>query len=56
MRLADANALLDPDREARIQLFPDRVGEGLLKHCHEEMSYLALFLPGLYSRETARAT
>jgi hypothetical protein len=24
---------LAPDRETRLQVFPDRVGEGLLKHC-----------------------
>jgi hypothetical protein len=46
---------LDPqdgslDRETRIQLFPDRVGEGLLKHCHEEMTYLAGFLPSLFAK------
>jgi hypothetical protein len=41
------------DREARIQLFPDRAGEGLQRHCHEEMTYLAGFLPELHGRETA---
>jgi hypothetical protein len=40
-----------PDREAGMQLFPDRMGEALLKH-HEEMSYLAGFLPALYAHET----
>ena len=40
-----------PDREARMRLFPDRTGEGLLKHCHEEMTYLAGFLPELYAKE-----
>ncbi len=40
-----------PDRETLVQLVPDRLGEGLLKHSHEEMSYLAGFLPGLYARE-----
>ena len=40
---------LAPDRQARIDMFPDSTGEGLLKHCHEEMSYLAGFLPELYS-------
>jgi len=44
---------LAPTREARIGLFPDRAGEGLLRHCHEEMSYLAGFLPDLYAREVA---
>lgn len=41
-----------PDREARTRLFPDALGAGLLKHCHEEMSYLAGFLPELHARET----
>jgi hypothetical protein len=46
---------LDPqdeslDRDIRIQLFPNRVGEGLLKHCHEEMTYLSGFLPDLYAK------
>jgi hypothetical protein len=45
---------LAPDREARIALFPDRFGEALLRHCHEEMTYLAGFLPELHARETAR--
>jgi hypothetical protein len=39
------------DREQRILLFPDRVGEALLRHCHEEMTYLAGFLPGLHAKE-----
>lgn len=47
---------LDPpdlasDREARLALLPDRLGEGLQVHCHEEMTYLAGFLPGLYAKE-----
>jgi hypothetical protein len=46
---------LAPDRAARISLFPDRMGAGLLKHCHEEMSYLAAFLPRLYAKETGEA-
>jgi hypothetical protein len=41
---------LAPDAKSRANLFPDSVGEGLLKHCHEEMSYLAGFLPELYSQ------
>jgi hypothetical protein len=41
-------------REARTQLFPDRVGAGLHKHCNEEMAYLAQLLPDLYARETRR--
>ena len=40
-----------PDAASRTKLFPDSVGEGLLKHCHEEMSYLAGFLPDLHARE-----
>ena len=48
-------AELAPDREARIALFPDRAGMGLLRHCHEEMSYLAGFLPELFARETGSA-
>ena len=39
-----------PDRDSRVQLFPDRVGKGLLQHCHEEMTYLAGFLPELYAK------
>jgi len=41
-----------PTPEARRQLFPDRIGAGLHRHCNEEMAYLAAFLPGLYARET----
>jgi len=41
---------LAPDAEARKNLFPDSAGGALLKHCHEEMSYLAGFLPELYSQ------
>jgi hypothetical protein len=40
-----------PDRESRMKLFPDALGAGLLAHCHEEMGYLAGFLPGLYEKE-----
>ncbi len=43
---------LAPDRQARIDMFPDSTGEGLLKHCHEEMSYLAGFLPKLHSENS----
>ncbi|MFP6600829.1 MAG: hypothetical protein VB852_10420 [Deltaproteobacteria bacterium] len=43
---------LIPDRQARIDMFPDSAGEGLLKHCHEEMSYLAGFLPKLHSENS----
>lgn len=41
------------DAETRTRLFPDRVGAALQQHCHEEMSYLAGFLPDLYARETS---
>jgi len=47
---------LAPDPHSRTQLFPDSVGVGLLRHCHEEMSYLAGFLPELHSRHTQPAT
>jgi len=43
---------LAPDRATRETLIPDAAGAGLQKHCHEEMSYLAGFLPTLYARET----
>jgi hypothetical protein len=43
------------DRDTHIELFLDRVEEGLLKHCHKEMSYLAGFLPGLYARESGHS-
>ena len=42
---------LADDAAARTALFPDRVGSALQQHCHEEMSYLAGFLPGLHARE-----
>lgn len=45
---------LAPTPEARAALFPDAAGQGLLRHCHEEMSYLAGFLPELYAKETGR--
>jgi hypothetical protein len=35
-------------------MFPDRVGQGLLRHCHEEMTYLAGFLPELHAKESTR--
>ena len=44
---------LAPNREAKIELFPDEVGLALLTHCIEEMRILAAFLPDLYKRETA---
>jgi hypothetical protein len=34
------------------ELIPDVVGWGLLKHCNEEMGFLAGFLPDLYRAET----
>ena len=40
-------------RQERLERVPDRLGWGLLKHCHEEMSYLAAFLPDLYAKEGA---
>jgi hypothetical protein len=46
-------AAVAPDRETRMKLFPDRAGEGLLKHCHEEMSYLAGFLPALHAKHAS---
>lgn len=45
-------AEIAPNRDARVALFSDAMGAGLLRHCHEEMSYLAGFLPKLYARET----
>jgi len=39
------------DRDARLQLFPDSLGASLLKHCHEEMTYLAGFLPELFAEQ-----
>ena len=44
------------DAAARAQAFPDAAGEGLLRHCHEEMSYLAGFLPGLYAKHAGRSS
>ena len=41
-------------REARIALLPDRAGAGLLRHCQEEMGYLAAFLPRLHTQDTGR--
>ena len=46
---------LATDRETRKQLFPDRYGGALMKHCHEEMTYLAGFLPELHAQETSRS-
>ena len=38
--------------QLRAELFTDRLGAGLHKHCNEEMGYLAAFLPALHARET----
>jgi hypothetical protein len=43
-------------REQRIERMPDHLARGLLKHCHEEMSYLAAFLPELYAQERRAQT
>lgn len=43
-----------PTREKRIELISDTVGQGLLRHCIEEMRILATFLPDLYKRETGK--
>jgi hypothetical protein len=43
-----------PNREARMELFPDEMGKALLQHCIEEMRNLATFLPDLYARETGK--
>ena len=43
-----------PGREGRLALFPDTVGSALLKHCHEEITYLAALLPELYAKETGQ--
>ncbi|HYC54375.1 MAG TPA: hypothetical protein VEL28_05505 [Candidatus Binatia bacterium] len=50
--LGDFDPEMPVDYSTLEQVFSDRMGEGLLKHCHEEMTYLAGFLPGLYARET----
>lgn len=43
---------LAPNREVRIEMFPDEMGQAVLEHCIEEMRILATFLPDLYKRET----
>ncbi|MCW3465091.1 DAPG hydrolase family protein [Chitinophaga nivalis] len=40
------------DYDTRVAVYPDEIGYGLQKHCHEEMSNLGIFLPALYERET----
>lgn len=45
---------LENNFETRTRIYPDEVGAGLLKHCHEEMSNLGIFLPELYERETGK--
>ncbi|NLR63051.1 hydrolase [Chitinophaga varians] len=39
---------LENDYDTRVRIYPDEVGTGLQKHCHEEMSILGQFLPALY--------
>jgi hypothetical protein len=46
---------LAPDPEARIALFPDEVGQALLKHCIEEMEFLSICLPDLYAGHTTES-
>lgn len=45
---------LENDLETRLKIYPDHVGAGLCKHCHEEMSNFNLFLPMLYEEETGK--
>lgn len=40
-------------RDAIEQLFPDRLGPALLQHCYDEFTFLARFLPSLYTAEAA---
>ena len=42
------------DLETRLKIYPDHVGAGLCKHCHEEMSNFTTFLPELYEKKTGR--
>lgn len=46
---------LAPDPEARIALFPDEVGQALLKHCIEEMEFLSICLPSLCAGHTTES-
>lgn len=50
--LGDFSPPIADSAQAIQQLIPDKIGWGLLKHCNEEMGYLAGFLPALYQRET----
>ncbi len=43
---------LENNRETRLKVYPDEIGAGLCKHCHEEMSNFNLFLIDLYEKET----
>lgn len=43
------------DPEARARLAPDAAGAALQNHCHEEMGYLARFLPALHAKHVATA-
>lgn len=42
------------DPETRLRVYPDHIGAGLCKHCHEEMSNFNIFLPKLYEQETGK--
>ena len=50
--LGDFEPDIAPTAEEVQKLIPDAIGWGLLKHCNEEMGYLAGFLPELYRQET----
>ncbi|RBL89434.1 DAPG hydrolase family protein [Chitinophaga flava] len=45
---------LENNLETRLTIYPDELGEGLCKHCHEEMSNFNIFLPELYEKETGK--
>ena len=49
--LGDFEPEIAPTPQQRQEIIPDQVGWGLLKHCNEEMGYLAELLPDLYRRE-----
>jgi hypothetical protein len=40
--------------EERKKAAPSVMGEGLMKHCVEEMSILASVLPGLYEKHSGK--
>ena len=50
--LGDFEPDIAPAAADRQKLIPDQVGWGLLKHCNEEMGFLAGFLPEYYRRES----